>query len=436
MLKSKAKQHAISHLFNKPIDPKASPSSCSTRSSCRRVSAAVVLTSSFSLPPRLASHPRSSRTRHRTHHVWSRQVWSDQQGALYLPPQEPKSGEYEEKHVKYPAYPKLAKTTSLYTLVVNPDQSFEIFINNESKKKGSLLEDFEPPVNPPAEIDDPEDKKPADWVEQAKITDPTATKPADWDEDAPLEIPDEDAVKPEGWLEDEPLTIPRPRRPEARGVGRRGGTESGSHLASPTPSVRRLLAVGEWVRPVVRNPALQGQVVCASDRQPRLQGCLATRARSPTPTTLRTSRPPTSTPSACVGFELWTMDEDILFDNIYIGHDPAQAKAFSAETFEQKIKIEQGQEDKEKETAAKAADRLPLHAAVSSVRCEPTSTPSSLVRARTPSSDQGDAPGRRWLGRRFRRSARSCGSRRWASWWQQGPGHHQGRKKGRRPHRC
>jgi hypothetical protein len=39
-----------------------------------------------------------------------------------------------------------------------------------------LLEDFEPPVNPPEEIDDPEDKKPADWVDQEKIPDPDAKK--------------------------------------------------------------------------------------------------------------------------------------------------------------------------------------------------------------------------------------------------------------------
>lgn len=31
-------------------------------------------------------------------------------------------------------------------------------------------------MNPPAEIDDPEDKKPADWVDEQKISDPEATK--------------------------------------------------------------------------------------------------------------------------------------------------------------------------------------------------------------------------------------------------------------------
>jgi hypothetical protein len=48
----------------------------------------------------------------------------------------------------------------------------------------------------PQEIDDPSDKKPADWVDVAEIDDETATKPDDWDEDAPEFIVDEDAVKP------------------------------------------------------------------------------------------------------------------------------------------------------------------------------------------------------------------------------------------------
>lgn len=75
---------------------------------------------------------------------------------------------------------------------------------------GNLLEDFTPAVNPPTEINDPEDKKPEDWVDTPRISDPDAKKPDDWDEDAPYEILDEDAVKPEGWLDDEPTTIPDP----------------------------------------------------------------------------------------------------------------------------------------------------------------------------------------------------------------------------------
>jgi calnexin len=106
----------------------------------------------------------------------------------------PKTGEIEEKHLSSPPAAVTEKKTTLYTLVVRPDQTFDILINNESVKKGSLLENFEPPVNPPKEIDDPEDKKPEDWVDEAKIRDPDATKPDDWDEDAPREILDEAAT--------------------------------------------------------------------------------------------------------------------------------------------------------------------------------------------------------------------------------------------------
>jgi len=123
----------------------------------------------------------------------------------------PLTGEIEEKHLKNPPSPSLSKTTSLYTLIVRPsDQTYEIKINDESVKKGSLLEDFTPSVNPPKEIDDPEDSKPQDWVENPKISDPKAEKPSDWDEDAPEKIEDETAVQPEDWLVDEPATIPDP----------------------------------------------------------------------------------------------------------------------------------------------------------------------------------------------------------------------------------
>jgi hypothetical protein len=57
-----------------------------------------------------------------------------------------------------------------------PDNTYEILINDESVKKGSLLEDFDPPVNPPSEIDDPTDVKPADWVDVQQIPDMDAVK--------------------------------------------------------------------------------------------------------------------------------------------------------------------------------------------------------------------------------------------------------------------
>ena len=46
--------------------------------------------------------------------------------------------------------------------------SYDLLIDGESKKSGSILEDFDPSINPPEEIDDPEDKKPEDWVDSPK----------------------------------------------------------------------------------------------------------------------------------------------------------------------------------------------------------------------------------------------------------------------------
>jgi hypothetical protein len=72
------------------------------------------------------------------------------------------------------------------------------------------LTDFLPAVNPEAEIDDPTDSKPAEWVESPKIADVDAVKPADWDEDAPQYILDASAEIPADWLVDEPSVIPDP----------------------------------------------------------------------------------------------------------------------------------------------------------------------------------------------------------------------------------
>lgn len=70
--------------------------------------------------------------------------------------------------------------TLCHPLVVNPDNSFEVLVDQTVVNSGNLLKDMTPPVNPPAEIEDPEDQKPEDWDERPKIQDPDAAKPEDW----------------------------------------------------------------------------------------------------------------------------------------------------------------------------------------------------------------------------------------------------------------
>ena len=78
--------------------------------------------------------------------------------------QNPVSKQWEEKHATGMPTAQTDRNTHLYTLVIRPDNSFEVLVDLETKKKGSLLEDMAPPINPPKEIDDPEDSKPDSWV--------------------------------------------------------------------------------------------------------------------------------------------------------------------------------------------------------------------------------------------------------------------------------
>ena len=109
----------------------------------------------------------------------------------------PVSGKYSEKHAKKPTgnFQSVfeGKKTHLFTLVVHPNNKYEVLVDQESVSSGNLLEDFTPAVNPEKEIDDPNDKKPEDWDEREKVPDPDAKKPDDWDEDAPAKILDPDA---------------------------------------------------------------------------------------------------------------------------------------------------------------------------------------------------------------------------------------------------
>ena len=48
-----------------------------------------------------------------------------------------------------------------------------------------------------------------------------------------------------------------------------------------------------------------------------------------------------------IGFEIWTMQNDILFDNVYIGHSIEDAEQLKAETFDVKNPVEKAEEEKD-----------------------------------------------------------------------------------------
>ncbi|ORY79284.1 Calreticulin family-domain-containing protein [Leucosporidium creatinivorum] len=258
----------------------------------------------------------------------------------------PLTGEIEEKHLISPPAPKITKTSALYTLIVRPDQTYEIKINNESVRKGSLLEDFSPAVNPSKEIDDPEDVKPEDWVESPKITDPAAIKPEDWDEDAPQYVEDASAVKPEDWLESESATIPDP---DAEKPEEWSDEDDGEWIAPavPNPACQTAAGCGPWKRPEIANPEYKGKWFAPLIDNPLYKGVWAPK-KIANPDYYEDLDPASFNKIAGVGLELWSMTEDILFDNLYIGESEADAAALAEETFVVKKSIEDAAEEADK----------------------------------------------------------------------------------------
>ncbi|MCO5583307.1 hypothetical protein L7F22_037217 [Adiantum nelumboides] len=52
---------------------------------------------------------------------------------------DPKTGEISEKHLNNAPYAKLSKVSALYTLIVHPDNTFQVLINNDQKRNGTCL---------------------------------------------------------------------------------------------------------------------------------------------------------------------------------------------------------------------------------------------------------------------------------------------------------
>nr|XP_008110082.1 PREDICTED: calmegin isoform X2 [Anolis carolinensis] len=241
----------------------------------------------------------------------------------------PKTGDYEEKHAKRPDVDLKKiysdKKTHLYTLVLNPDDTFEILIDQTVVSKGNLLEDMVPPVNPPKEIEDPTDRKPEDWDERVKIPDPDAVKPDDWDEDEPPKIEDDGAIKPEGWLDDEPEYI----KPEDWDEDMDGEWEAPQ---IPNPECETAPGCGTWVRPMMTNPKYKGKWKPPMIENPNYQGVWSPQ-KIPNPDYFEDSHPFKMTPVSALGLELWSMTSDIYFDNFIICSEKEVADRWAAESW-------------------------------------------------------------------------------------------------------
>merc|ERR1712048_759327 len=90
-------------------------------------------------------------------------------------------------------------TSHLYRMILKPDNTVRVEIDEEKIYEGSIKDDWE--VLKPKEISDPDDKKPDDWTDDSMIDDPEDKKPDDWVTEK--RIVDSEAKKPEDWDDEE-----------------------------------------------------------------------------------------------------------------------------------------------------------------------------------------------------------------------------------------
>jgi len=200
--------------------------------------------------------------------------------------------------------------THLYTLIVKPDATYDVLIDNESVQTGTLEEDWD--FLPPKTIKDPSAKKPEDWDDKEYIDDPDDKKPSDWEQ--PENIADPDAKKPEDW--DDEMD-------------------------------------GEWEPPQIANPKYKGEWKPRQIKNPDYKGVWV-HPEIPNPEHIPDEYLHRFKKIGAIGFDLWQVKAGTIFDNLLVTDDPDHAKEVGQETWgktkeaEKKMKEKQDEESKKK----------------------------------------------------------------------------------------
>merc|ERR1711866_18564 len=201
-------------------------------------------------------------------------------------------------------------TSHLYRMILKPDNTVRVEIDEEKIYEGSIKEDWE--VLKPKEIPDPEDKKPSDWSDESMIDDPDDKKPADWVEEK--RIVDSDAKKPDDWDDEED---------------------------------------GEWEAPMKDNPAYKGDWYGKRISNPAYKGIWEAK-KIANPEYEDDDSVYSYADFGFLGFDLWQVKAGTIFDNVIVTDDKAEADAF-AKKWKALSEVEQAKK-KEEDDAKKAAD--------------------------------------------------------------------------------
>merc|ERR1712149_15071 len=167
-------------------------------------------------------------------------------------------------------------TSHVYRMTLKPDNTVRVDIDEEKIYEGSVKEDWE--VLKPKEINDPDDKKPSDWVDDSMMDDPDDKR-----------IVDADASKPDDWDDEED---------------------------------------GEWDAPMKDNPAYKGDWNVKRISNPAYKGIWEAK---------KIANPEYEDDDAIykyddfgfLGFDLWQVKGGAIFDNVIITDDKSEADAFA-----------------------------------------------------------------------------------------------------------
>jgi len=275
---------------------------------------------------------------------------SDSKVHFILKHQNPVSKEWTEHHFSGDLKPKLDRSTHLYTLIIRSNNQFELHIDTKPVASGSLLYNLVPPINPPQMIDDPNDVKPADWVDEKFIPDESAMKPEDWDESQPRKLPAGDQTKPADWDEDLPVMVPDPAvaKPDMWDDEEDGYWEAPQ---IPNPACEKLSGCGPWTPPYVDNPLYKGRWVPPRINNPAYKGVWAPRKIKNDAYFVDPSPYNSIAPMSAIAVEVWTVSAGILFDNFAVTADSAVALEFARNTTALKARAEREAIKKEEKEA-------------------------------------------------------------------------------------
>jgi len=206
--------------------------------------------------------------------------------------------------------------THVYTLIVHPDNTYEVRIDGNKKESGSLADDWD--ILPPKKIKDPSKSKPSDWVDNPKMADPSDIKPEGYD-DIPKQIVDPDATKPDDWDTDADgeWEAPMIDNPEYKGPWKAKMIDNPDYK-------------GPWVHPEIDNPDYEPDDTLYSYES-----------------------------FGAIGIDIWQVKSGSIFDNVILTNSVAEAEQFLADTYTKNKDAEKTAFDaaEKKRTDAEEAER-------------------------------------------------------------------------------